>query len=134
MLIGAEGVFSLVTGSGEATKNGGGKFEPNESGGGTIYLEPGMFPHQTGDVTGTARITLVHETGHALGQIFPEYFQKLNTIFSGDDRVLWLRAEGYAINFENRYRGSIGVDIRTSYDPARLDPKLDFDVDLFPPE
>ncbi len=50
------------------------------------------------------------------------------------DFVLNLNGEGYAVNFENRYRRSVGADIRSSYDSSFLNPILDFDVDLFPPE
>ena len=80
------------------------------------------------------QIALVHETGHAVGQLFPKYFHKLNATFSGADRALLFSGEGYAVNFENRYRRSIGVDIRTSYSPILLDPIHNFDVDLFPTE
>jgi len=130
-LIGASGTFSLVTDSGKGSE-GGGLFEQDGVGGGTIYLEAGQFPQMTGDVMGSASTALAHEVGHALGQVFPKHFATINARGSGRDFVLALRGEGYAVNFENRYRRSIGAPTRYVYDKDLLNPIVDFDLDLFP--
>lgn len=131
-LIGDKSTFSLVTGTGRGGEQGGGEFVADKGGGGTIYLEPGMFPKMTGDVMGTSQTALVHEVGHALGQVFPEHFATINARGSGSDFILATRGEGYAVNFENRYRRSIGAPIRYVYDQDLLYPIVDFELDLFP--
>ena len=131
-LIGSQDTFSLVTDSGRASSTGGGLFDPGRKGGGTILIETGMFPRQTGDVTGTARTALVHETGHAMRSVFPDFFGRANAQLVGRSFVLALKGEGYAVNFENRYRRDRGLGIRYTYDPNYPDVLVDFNVSLFP--
>ncbi len=129
-LIGDKSTFSLVTGTGRGAEQGGGEFVADEGGGGTIYLELGMFPKMTGDVMGTVQTALVHETAHALGTLFPEFYRRMNAALGRNFKTML--TEAYAVNFENRYRRAIGADIRGSYGGDYSDVVLDFDVDLFP--
>jgi len=136
-LIGASGTFSLVTDSGKGTATGGGTFEADEQGGGSIYLETSMLNGRTGDVMGTPQTALVHETAHALKELFPAFYNATNARFLGStlNYLNLARAgEGYAVNFENRYRRARGLDIRNAYNAISPGIIVDFGIDLFPSE
>ncbi|MEO7975491.1 MAG: RHS repeat-associated core domain-containing protein, partial [Thermoanaerobaculia bacterium] len=131
-LIGDKSTFTLFAGaSSEALAGGGGQSIPLAGGGANIFVDPAMFPKQTGDVQGTAAITLAHETGHALETLFPAHATAVkNSIgISGTGQ-----REGYGMAFENSYRSSLGMgtqDLRYSYLGGAQDILSD-DVDLFP--
>ena len=57
--------------------------------------------------------------------LFPDFFNKTNARFVGRSFPLALRGEGYAVNFENRYRQSRGLGIRYTYDPSLPDACCD---------
>jgi hypothetical protein len=132
----AAGTFSLVTDSGKAASNGGGMFEPDGHGGGTIYLETSMLNNRTGDVMGTPETAFAHETGHSLKELSPAFFEATNSRFVGSLAqgyfVLAIRGEGYAVNFEDRYRQSRNLPIRHLYSDTQPPIRVDFDIPLFP--
>ncbi|MGH7410885.1 MAG: RHS repeat-associated core domain-containing protein, partial [Candidatus Methylomirabilis sp.] len=132
-LVASKSTFSLVTEhSGRTAQHRGALFEPTKGGGGSIVVDPSAFPHPTGDVMGTAITSMVHETGHALGTLFPELAAKLNNA-APTVAGYWAR-ESYPVSFEDRYRRDVGLDIRLIYlDDARAqDVNVDLTTELVP--
>jgi RHS repeat-associated protein len=127
--------FALFVGpSPEATAGGGGQTVPTKAGGAKIFVDPGMFAagtRMTGDVVGTDRTTLVHETGHSLTIIYPELAARLTRELALSPEV-WNAGEAYPVTFENRYRREHDLPIRASYSGFGQDVLMDYTTNLVP--
>lgn len=132
-MVGSKDKFTLFTGASSYTReSGGAATKPLPGGGANIYVDPARFPKATGDVSSTAAIALVHETGHALGLIYRDLYRRLNASLGMTAFTRDMQPEGYAVNFENRYRKEHGLELRTSYFGLAQDVLYDRTTDLVP--
>jgi RHS repeat-associated protein len=133
-LVGSEHTFTLFTGANDFTRKGGGAYTDTlDQGGANIYIDTAVFPKMTGDVMGTVATAFVHETGHGVGWEFRMFYERINADLARTPQTIEYH-EGYAVEFENRYRRSHSLDFRASYSGLSADIFQDADVTLFPPD
>ena len=86
-----------------------------------------------GGVQQTLVTTFAHEMGgHAAASLYPELRNAINSL-TAKTLASYLRTEGYAVTYENVYRGEAGLDKRIFYETQGdyLPPRSD--VRIFPP-
>jgi hypothetical protein len=86
------------------------------SGGGTVFVNPSTFangPISRGGVDETETTSFVHELGHEVGSLFPERALAISRNVGRNFQVRG--AEGFPVEFENRYRSEVGLDRREFY-------------------
>jgi RHS repeat-associated protein len=129
-LIGSKSTFSLITGDGASKTVGGGETAFLPGGGADIKIDTARSTFNMGDVTGSAVEVLVHEIGHAVGSLFPAYRDQVDATLSNNILTRDTR-EGYAVEFENRYRLTRGLEVRAVFFSGG-DLFVDHDISLFP--
>ena len=130
MLIGSNRKFELTLESGSEYSSGGAMYSQDKKIG-VITIEPDRFPRRADGVEATAEIALVHETAHAVSTFFPEFAKKTGQRLI-DTPLNWPYSdEVYAVNFENKYRATIGAELRSRYG-GRAFFSFDQNPTLFP--
>lgn len=85
-------------------------------------------------VTGNAPLSragvLVHEIGHAVASLFPDFARSFSERHGRDSPTK--RGEAYAVNFENRYRASVDLPILWGYVDASKTVHNAVNESLFP--
>jgi len=88
---------------------GGGPGRPTNE----IHVNPKMFPARMGGIDMTATEAFVHEVGHAVTKLFPDFAATISRrAWNGSADFV---AEGYATNFESQWRVGMGLGPRPSY-------------------
>ena len=79
-----------------------------------IHVNTGMFPARMGGIDMSATEAFVHESGHAVTLLFPDFAADIaRRAWRGKPELM---AEGYATNFESQWRvDALGVGPRPSY-------------------